>query len=88
MRNIFLIVLPFMLFSCASSNHVKSNDASKVAKKNAETNGLICKREVIAGSRRHVKVCLTKEQRDFARIESQRAIRNATDGRAKSRPGQ
>lgn len=73
-----------MVFSCSNSKHVASNKVSKVDERMAVSSELICKNELVAGSRRHVRVCLTKEQRELNRLESQRAIRNANDGRSKT----
>lgn len=85
MKILFILVLSFFVFGCSNSKQVGNNKVSKVDKRLAETNGLICKNEIVTGSRRHVRVCLTKEQRDFNRLESQNAIKNANDGRAKTK---
>jgi len=85
MKTFLILILSFMVYSCSNSKHVGSKKVSKVDERTAASSGLICKNELVAGSRRHVRVCLTKEQRELNRLESQRAIKNANDGRSKTK---
>ncbi len=72
----FLIILLSSCHSKVSNNHAQSSSNNNL---NPDKSELICKTQIVTGSRRHVKICLTKEQRDIERRESQNAIRNATD---------
>lgn len=87
MKNLIIVILTALLFSCASSNKVTTTNKQSQNNQIVENSNLVCKKTRKTGSRMNTRNCITKEQSDTERRESQEALRNATNAHDNIVPG-
>ena len=88
MKTLILILSTTLLLSCSSSNQVSStkkvNATNTVVAKNKTD--LNCKKTRKTGSRLNTRTCITNEQKELERKESQDAMRNSVNGQNRVTP--